>query len=139
MSIWKSEMTAEEGELFVKDTIVEHLGIKIVEMGDDYMKATMPVDSRTHQPMKILHGGASVVLAETIGSFAAHMAAEPGTNLVGLEINANHVRSVSSGVVTGVGRPIHIGRSTQIWDIKITDEQDRTVCISRLTMAVLNK
>lgn len=137
MTIWKSPMTPEELNQ-VEGTLVDHLGIKITEVGDDFIKGTMPVDHRTHQPMKILHGGASVVLAETLGSIAAHMAGEPGSYSVGLEINANHVRSVSKGFVTGVGKPVHIGRTTQIWDIKIVDENEKTVCVSMLTMAVLN-
>ncbi|MCP4159559.1 MAG: hotdog fold thioesterase [Deltaproteobacteria bacterium] len=137
MTIWKSPMTPEQINS-MENTIVNHLDIKITEVGDDYIKATMPVDHRTHQPMGILHGGASVVLAETLGSIAAHMAGEPGTYSVGLEVNANHVRSVSKGLVTGVGRPVHVGRTTQIWDIKIVDEEGKTVCVSRLTMAVLN-
>jgi 1,4-dihydroxy-2-naphthoyl-CoA hydrolase len=97
----------------------------------------MPVDHRTHQPMGILHGGASVALAETIGSLGAQMCAEPGYFVVGLEINANHIRSMRSGLATGVATPIHVGRSTQVWNIRIADEQDKTVCISRLTMSVL--
>ncbi len=139
MTIWKTPMTPDEVNSLSPSTMVEYLGIKITEVGDDYMKGTMPVDHRTHQPMRILHGGASVVLAETLGSFAAHMACEPGCPCVGLEINANHIRSAKTGVVTGVAKPIHLGRTTQIWDITITDEDSKKVCVSRLTMAVLEK
>jgi 1,4-dihydroxy-2-naphthoyl-CoA hydrolase len=139
MTIWKTKVGLEELNALGNDTMVAHLGITIIELGEDYIKATMPVDHRTHQPMKILHGGASVALAETVGSIAAHMAAEPGNHCVGLEINANHIRSVRSGLVTAIGRPVHLGRTTQIWDITITDEDGKTTCVSRLTMAVLGK
>ncbi len=137
MSIWKTNYDGMDPDQFIKNTMVQHLGIQITHVGDDFLEATMPVDHRTHQPYGILHGGASVALAETIGSFAAHMAAEPGHLCVGLEINANHIRSIKSGTVTGIGKPIHIGRSTQVWQIKIVDEKKRLICISRLTIAVL--
>ena len=137
MSIWRSKLSIEDLEKFAENTLVAHLDIHIVEIGKDFLKASMPVDHRTHQPMGLLHGGASVALAETVGSIAAQMAVEPGDYCVGLEINANHVRSVRKGLVYAVARPIHLGRSTQIWDIRITDPEDRTVCVSRLTMAVL--
>ncbi len=121
-------------------TMVAHLGMVFTEVGDDFLRATMPVDQRTHQPMGILHGGASVALAETIGSTAAYLCVDMQKfNVVGLEINANHVRSVRSGLVTGTARPIHLGRTTQLWEIRITDEADKLICISRLTMAVLDK
>jgi 1,4-dihydroxy-2-naphthoyl-CoA hydrolase len=137
MAIWKHKLSAEEIYQITENTLVRHLGIQIVEIGDDYIKASMPVDHRTHQPMGILHGGASVALAETVGSLAAQMCAEPGHFCVGLEINANHIRSVRQGFVFGVATPVHVGRSTQVWNIRIADEQDKTVCISRLTMSVL--
>ena len=137
MAIWKQKLSTEEIERITENTLVRHLGIQVTEVGDDYLKATMPVDHRTHQPMGILHGGASVALAETIGSLGAQMCAEPGFYVVGLEINANHIRGVRTGIVTGTATPIHVGRSTQVWNIRIADEQDRTVCISRLTMSVL--
>ena len=137
MSIWKNPTTLEQANQVRANTIVEHLGIEFTEIGADYITATMPVDGRTHQPMGILHGGASVVLAETVGSFAAQMAAEPGYYCVGLDINANHLKSVRSGVVTGIAKPIHIGRSTQVWEINITNEENKLVCVSRLTMSVL--
>ncbi len=120
--------------------MVTHLGITFTEIGDDFLRATMPVDHRTHQPMGILHGGASVTLAETIGSSAAYLCVDMQKfNVVGLEINANHVRSVRTGLVTGTARPIHLGRTTQLWEIRITDEAGKLTCISRLTIAVLDK
>lgn len=137
MSIWKNLISLEDIERFSKNTMVDHLDITVTEIGDDYLKASMPVCAKTHRPMGILHGGASVALAETIGSFAAYMAAPPGRQCVGLEVNANHLRSVASGVVYGVAKPIHIGRSTQVWDVRITDEEERNVCASRITVAVL--
>ncbi len=137
MSIWKSKLTLHEINHITKNTLVQHLGIKIIEIGDDYIIGSMPVDHRTHQPMGILHGGASVALAETLGSIAAQMTVAPGHHCVGLEINANHLASIKQGMVYGAAKPVHIGRSTQVWDIRITDDNDKRVCISRLTMVVL--
>lgn len=137
MAIWKTTANPELLQSLRKNTLVEHLDIRITEVGDDFVEATMPVDHRTHQPYGLLHGGASVALAETIGSIAAHLAAPPGCRVVGLEINANHLRSVREGTVTGTARPLHIGRTTQVWDIRIVDAEDRPVCVSRLTLAVL--
>jgi 1,4-dihydroxy-2-naphthoyl-CoA hydrolase len=137
MSIWSAHPTLETLQAFMQNTMVEHLGIRITEVGDDYLQATMPVDHRTLQAYGLLHGGASAALAETIGSLAAHLAAPEGCRVVGLEINANHLRSVREGMVTGTARPVHIGRTTQVWDIRIVDAQDRPVCVSRLTLAVL--
>ena len=123
-----------------KNTLVEHLGIEFIERGDDYLKARMPVDHRTVQPMGLLHGGASVALAETLGSSGAYLCVDPAKYVVvGLEINANHVRAVRDGWVTGTARPLHRGKTTQLWEIRITDAADKLVCISRLTMAVLDK
>jgi 1,4-dihydroxy-2-naphthoyl-CoA hydrolase len=124
-----------------RNTLSENLGIVFTEIGDDFIKATMPVDQRTIQPFGILHGGASVVLAETLGSMASAFFIDIKTqNAVGLEINANHIKSVKTGgMVTGVAKPIHIGRKTQIWEIKITNEAEQLVCISRLTMAVIDR
>ena len=139
MSIWTSRLSLEAANKLGDNTLIRHLGIEIIEIGDDYLKATMPVDARTHQPMGILHGGASVALAETVGSVAAQMCIGPDHYCVGLDINANHLRAVRTGLVIAVARPIHVGRSTQVWDIRINDEQDKPVCISRLTMAVLKK
>lgn len=121
-----------------ENTMVDHLGIKITEVGVDYMIATMPVDHRTKQPMGLLHGGASVALAETLGSIASAILLS-GKNLapVGLEINANHIRAVKKGVVTGKVTPIHIGRKTHVWDIRITNEENQLVNVSRLTVAVI--
>ncbi len=138
MSIWHIQTTIEAINARCQGTLCEQTGIEFVEIGDDYLKARMPVDHRTIQPAGILHGGASVALAETLGSVAALLCEDPNTrHCVGLEINANHVRSVRSGYVYGIVRPLHIGGTTQLWEIKITDEADRLVCVSRLTMAVL--
>ncbi|WP_092015998.1 hotdog fold thioesterase [Marinobacter daqiaonensis] len=123
----------------VKNTAVDNLGIEFVEVGDDYIKARMPVDDRTVQPYRILHGGASVVLAETLGSVATnHCLKKEGTAGVGLEVNANHIRSVKSGWVYGTTRPLHLGGSTQVWEIRIETEDGKLVCVSRITMAVIN-
>lgn len=119
--------------------MIEHLEISITELGSDFLKGTMPVDHRTVQPIRILHGGASVTLAETLGSLAANLVVNDEIKYcVGLDINANHIRPVKSGLVTGTARPLHIGQSTQVWSIEIVDEKKRLVCISRLTMAVLD-
>jgi uncharacterized protein (TIGR00369 family) len=116
---------------------VGNLGIEFTEQGEDFLRGTMPVDHRTLQPYGLLHGGASVLLAETLGSMAANMCLEPGTGqAVGVEINANHLRAKTEGQVTGTARPLHVGRSTQVWDIRIEDEEGRTVCVSRLTLAM---
>lgn len=140
MAIWHVTATLDDLNAYSPGTLVEHLGIEFIAMGDDYLKARMPVDHRTRQPMGILHGGASVALAETLGSVGAYLCEDPDRkHCVGLEINANHVRSVRSGFVYGVARPIHMGGSTQLWEIVITDEADRLVCVSRLTLAVLNR
>lgn len=133
MSIWKRRLSPEMA-LF-KENMCDHIGIEITEVGDDYLRGTMPVDRRTIQPMGLLHGGASVVLAETLGSIAANLCCEEGFYCVGLEINANHLRSATSGKVTGTTRPIHIGRSTQVWEIKIEDDHSRATCVSRITLA----
>ena len=138
-SIWFSRPTLEQLNA-PSPTLVAHLGIVFTEIGDDYLIAMMPVDHRTRQPMGILHGGASMALAETMGSVGGYLSVDPqNSNVVGLEINANHVRSVASGSVTGTARPLHIGRATQLWEIRITDERDKLVCISRITLAVLDK
>ena len=141
MTIWNGDVNLTEVNLSTKDTtIMGFLGIEITERGDDYLKGTMPVDHRTHQPMGILHGGASVVLAETLGSSATSMCLDLSKEYcVGLDINANHIRAVRSGVVTGVAKPIHRGRSTHVWEINIVDEQQRMVCVSRITMAILQR
>ncbi|MGP8216740.1 MAG: hotdog fold thioesterase [Bacteroidia bacterium] len=121
-----------------KNTIVELLGIKITAIGDDYVEATMPVDKRTHQTHGLLHGGASVVLAETIGSVGAALSIDRTKfRCVGIEINANHVKGVRSGLVTGRATPVHIGRNTHVWNIEIRNESGEMVCISRLTVAIV--
>ena len=121
-------------------TMIDHLGIEFLEVGGDYIKARMPVDHRTIQPFGLLHGGASVALAETLGSVAANLCVDREKKMcVGLEINANHTRPVTNGFVYGIARPIHIGVSTQVWEIRIQNEQEKLVCISRLTLAVLDK
>jgi 1,4-dihydroxy-2-naphthoyl-CoA hydrolase len=121
-------------------TMMEHLDIQITEIGDDFISGTMPVDHRTKQPAGLLHGGASVVLAETLGSIAAFLVVDPELyTCVGLDINANHLRAVKEGKVIGTARPIHLGATTHVWSIEIKDENGRMVCISRLTMAVLQR
>lgn len=139
MSIWFDHalVLKKIGEL-APGTMTHHLGIEWVEAGDDYLKARMPVDHRTIQPYGILHGGASCVLAETIGSVASAMVIDHSKFLcMGIEINANHIRSVKEGYVTGIGKPLHLGRSTHVWDIKIYDEKEKLVCVSRLTVAIV--
>jgi 1,4-dihydroxy-2-naphthoyl-CoA hydrolase len=138
MSIWKQDTDLARVNGWCKNTMMETLGIVITEIGDDYLRGTMPVDHRTHQPFGLLHGGASVALAETLGSTAAMLTLDPAQELtVGLDINANHVRGVRSGSVTGTARPLHLGRTTQVWEIRIETKDGALVCISRLTMAVV--
>lgn len=120
--------------------MVNHLGIVFTGIGDDFLEATMPVDHRTKQPMGLLHGGANVALAETLGSLASSLTIDlEKKTCVGLEINANHVRSVREGKVKGIAKPIHLGKSTQIWEIKIFNEAEQLCCVSRITMAILDK
>ncbi|HMJ68001.1 MAG TPA: hotdog fold thioesterase [Cyclobacteriaceae bacterium] len=122
------------------NTMVEHLGIEYTEIGENFISAKMPVDKRTHQPLGLLHGGASVALAETLGSVAANFCVDIKTQYcVGLEINANHVKSATTGYVYGTTTPIHIGKRTHIWEIRITNEQKELVCISRITIAVIDR
>ena len=135
--IWKKEFIIEDMNQFRKGTIVGHLGIEFLEKGEDFLSATMPVDKRTVQPMGILHGGASVVLAETLGSAASHMTLDESRYSVGLEVKANHLKSASKGLVKGVAKPVHLGRTTQVWDISVENEKNELICVSRLTMAVL--
>jgi 1,4-dihydroxy-2-naphthoyl-CoA hydrolase len=140
MSIFKEGITLEELNKQSRNTMVEHIGIEFTAMGNDYLQATMPVDKRTHQPYGLLHGGASVALAETLGSMAAACCVDLEKQFcVGLEINANHVKGVKSGSVKGTAKSIHIGKKTQVWEIRITNEKDELVCVSRITMAVLDK
>ena len=135
--LWKQPVTVQILTDIHKNTAVERLGIEFLEVGDDFLRARVPVDTRTRQPYGILHGGVSVVLAETLGSCGAAYAAPEGHRAVGLDINANHLRSVTSGWVTGTARPVHVGRTTQVWQIDLHDEQGRPTCVSRLTMTVL--
>lgn len=141
MSIWKRPLnvgpvSAEDAEQMARN-MGKLVGLRLTEIGEDYLRATLPVDARTRQPFGLLHGGASCVLAEELGSVGANFCLpDDGSYAVGLEINANHLRSVTDGHVTGTARPIHIGRSTQVWEIRIEDPQGRLVCISRLTTAV---
>jgi 1,4-dihydroxy-2-naphthoyl-CoA hydrolase len=136
-SIWKQPVSVQILTDIHVDTAVARLGIEFLEVGDDFIRARVPVDTRTRQPYGILHGGVSVVLAETLGSCGAAYAAPEGHRSVGLDINANHLRSASSGWVTGTARPVHIGRTTQVWQIELCNEQGQLTCVSRLTMAVL--
>lgn len=138
MSIWHRKPTVEALNAMSQDTLMEQIDIRFTEVGDDYLAGTMPVDGRTHQPFGLLHGGATAALAETLGSSAANCCLDLATHYaVGLEINTNHLRSVRSGLVTGTARPIHIGRRTQVWEIRTADESGRLTAISRLTMAVV--
>ena len=138
MPIWKQNTDLTRLNSWSANTLMEALGIRITAVGDDWLQGTMPVDRRTHQPYGLLHGGASVALAETLGSTAAMLTLDASKErAVGLDINANHVRGVLSGTVTGTARPLHTGRSTQVWEIRIEDEAGKLVCISRLTMAVV--
>ena len=140
MILWKTKTTLDQLKELSRKTLVEHLGIEFLEIGDDYLKAKMPVDYRTKQPAGLLHGGASVVLAETLGSVAAGLSVNrEKKGIVGIEINANHIRPVTDGWVTGITKPIHVGNTTQIWEIKIYNEQDNLICISRLTVANIEK
>jgi len=138
MAIWKQDTSLERINGWSSNTLMEALGIRITEVGEDFLRGTMPVDPRTHQPYGLLHGGASVALAETLGSTAAMLTLDAAKEItVGLDINANHVRGVRSGTVTGTARPLHVGRTTQVWEIRIENEEGALVCISRLTMAVV--
>lgn len=138
MSIWRQRPTVDGLNAMTKSTLMERLDIRFTEVGDDCLVATMPVDARTHQPFGLLHGGASVALAETLGSSAANSCLDASAEFaVGLEINANHVRAVRSGQVTGTTRPVHVGRRTQVWETRIEDDAGKLVCVSRLTLAVM--
>lgn len=140
MSIWKIKATPEQINLGGTGNMMEHLGMMVTEVGDDYIVGTLPVDHRTIQPMGLLHGGASVVLAETLGSIAGSLSCNaPDEYVVGLEINANHIKSARNGLVTGVAKAVHIGSRTQVWEIRITNEAQELVCISRITLAVIQR
>lgn len=138
MGIWKQSTDLERINAWNRGCMVEHLGMRVTEVGDDYLCGTMPVDARTRQPFGLLHGGASVALAESLGSLAANLCLDAAHEMaVGLEINANHLRAVTDGIVTGTARAVHLGRTTQVWEIRIEDERGRPSCISRLTIAVV--
>ena len=137
MRIWKKEISIEQLTLSHANTVVSLLGMEFLAVGDDSISARVPVDRRTVQPFGILHGGVSVVLAETLGSCGAHYSAPEGERCVGLDINANHIKATTSGWVTGTARPVHRGRSTQVWQIDMTNDAGELTCVSRITMAVL--
>lgn len=138
MRIWKKPIDLQEINKRSKHTALESLAIEITEVGDDFVQGRMPVDSRTKQPFGLLHGGSSVLLAETLGSLGAFFASEADCHAVGLDINANHIRAVTGGWVTGTAKPVHIGRSTHVWQIDIVNEAGQLVCASRITMAILS-
>ena len=137
MTFWKKPITLELLTQTSDNTAVSHLGIEFVEVGDDFLRARVPVDERTRQPFGLLHGGVSVVLAETLGSVGAYHASPEGHRGVGLDINANHLRAATSGWVTGTARPVHIGRTTQVWQIDMVNDAGELTCVSRITMAIL--
>ena len=141
MAIWfKKNVKIADLAPIASETMAEHLGMEWTEIGDDYIKIKMPVDQRTKQPYGLLHGGASCALAETVGSVASQLVIDPAKYIcVGLEINANHIRSARQGYVTGKATPLHLGATTHVWDVKIYDDMEKLICISRLTVAILNK
>jgi 1,4-dihydroxy-2-naphthoyl-CoA hydrolase len=140
MMIWKSPRSLEELNSGGADTLIGHLGIRFTEIGDDFVRGTMPVDGRTRQPYGLLHGGASVALAETLGSMGATMCVDASEYLcVGQEINANHVRGARTGLVTGTARPVHLGGRSHVWTIEILDDAGKLVCTSRLTIAIIRR
>ena len=137
MRVWKKPISIEELTAIHKDTAVEWLGVEFLEVGDDFIRGRVPVDARTRQPFGLLHGGVSVMLAETLGSVAAQLCCGEGLLAVGLDINANHLRGVTHGWVTGTARPIHIGRKTHVWQIDLTNEDGEPTCVSRITVAIV--
>lgn len=137
--MFRSDTSLDQLNAMSADTAIAALGIVFTEIGPDFLRATMPVDSRTHQPFGLLHGGASALLAETLGSSAGGLSVPEGCGVVGIEINANHLRGVRAGIVTGTARSLHVGRSTQVWEIRVEDAAGKLVCISRLTLAVVPK
>ena len=137
MSLWKKPTTLALITASSANTAVSHLGIEFTEVGDDFLRARVPVDERTRQPFGLLHGGVSVVLAETLGSVGAYHASPEGWLAVGLDINANHLRAARSGWVTGTARPVHIGKTTQVWQIDMVNDAGEPTCVSRITMAIL--
>ncbi len=137
MSIWKKPISVQSLNDTSANTATSHLGIELTEVGDDFVRGRVPVDERTRQPFGLLHGGVSVVLAETLGSLGAYYASPEGHRAVGLDINANHLRAATSGWVTGTARAVHIGRTTQVWQIDMVNDAGELTCVSRITMAVL--
>ena len=137
LPLFRRQTTVEALNALSRNTAIEPLGIVFTQIGPDFLRATMPVDARTRQPYGLLHGGASVLLAETLGSSAGNLCVDADTLCVGIEINANHLAAVAEGTVTGTARPLHVGRSTQVWEIRIEDAAGRLVCVSRLTLAVV--
>ncbi len=137
MSLWKQAVSIETLTAIHVDTAVARLGIEFLEVGDDFIRARVPVNPHTRQPYGLLHGGVSVVLAETLGSCGAAFTLPEGYRAVGLDINANHLRGATSGWVTGVARPVHVGRTTQVWQIELSNDAGELTCVSRITMAVL--
>lgn len=136
-SLFRAPPSLEQLNAGARDTAMEALGIVFTEIGPDFVRGTMPVDARTKQPYGLLHGGASVLLAETLGSSAGNLCVQPGEMCVGIEINANHLVAARDGIVTGTARALHVGRRTQVWEIRIEDATGRLVCVSRLTLAVV--
>ena len=139
MRIWKKHIDIEALTRTHLDTAVDHLGIEFLEVGDDFIRARVPVDKRTRQPYGLLHGGVSVVLAETLGSCGAYYSCPEGQRAVGLDINANHLKAATSGWVTGITRPVHRGRSTHVWQIELVNDAGELTCVSRITMAILQQ
>jgi 1,4-dihydroxy-2-naphthoyl-CoA hydrolase len=137
MRVWKKPISIEELTAIHVGTAPAHLGMEFLEVGDDFIRGRVPVDARTKQPYGLLHGGVSVVLAETLGSCGAGYSCPEGYRAVGLDINANHIKGATSGWVTGITRPVHIGRTTQVWQIDLTNDAGELTCVSRITMAVL--
>lgn len=138
--VFKRKPSLDQLNKQIENTMVEYLGIFFTDATEDTISAKMPVDHRTKQPMGLLHGGANVVLAETLGSISSSLTLDPEKQFcVGLEINANHLKSVKDGFVTGTASPIHLGKSTQVWEIKIRNEKNQLCCISRITMAILDR
>jgi len=139
MKIWTRQIDVKIVNERGKNTMSEHLGITFTDVGDDFIKATMPISDKNKQPYGIMHGGASCVLAETIGSTAANFCVDEKYYCVGLDINTNHIRAIRSGIVEGVARPYHLGKSTQVWHIEIRNEEGKLISVNRLTMAVLER
>ena len=141
MSIWKFKEISLDGlRMQAQNTMVEYLGIEYTEIGDDYLVAKMPVDQRTHQPMGLLHGGASLVLSESMGSMASWLVSgDSNAHIVGVEINANHLKSVSAGYVISITKPVKLGKTLHIWNTEIFDENEQLLCVSRLTVMIIKK